>query len=167
MKQECYGYRDTSTLRIHDHTQEVSSKAKARRKPVNTAQSSSVIPLIPQPTPSDEQDIFSYSVGTIEGHGFLSMLPGILVTPPSSALQATIKAVGLASVSRFQRLPGITQSAGENYGAALLATNAALRDPVLAKADSTLAAVVLLSLYEVSSILKTLTADNFAKQNTR
>lgn len=108
-----------------------------------------MVPLIPQPTPSDERDIFSYSVGTLQSHGFLSILPDLLLTGPSFALQATIKAVGLASVSRVQRLPGITRSAGENYGAALLATNAALKDPVTAKHDSTLAAVVLLSLYEV------------------
>lgn len=100
----------------------------------------------------DEQVIsytFKRYVGDAQNRGLLSYLPKLLNEDSSFALHATIKAVGLASMSRAFSLPELKHSAGLEYSTALLATNHALRNPLVARADSTLAAVVLLSTYEV------------------
>lgn len=52
-------------------------------------------------------------------------------------------------MARINRRPELKRAAGEEYGRALIATNNALRDPVSAKSDSTLGAVILLGMYEV------------------
>jgi hypothetical protein len=95
---------------------------------------------------------FTYYVGTGRSQGLLPYLPGLLGKDPSPALQASIKAVGLASMSRVRMSQDLMCSARQEYSAALLTTNSALQDLTLAKSDSTLAAVVLLSMYEVRDI---------------
>jgi hypothetical protein len=65
------------------------------------------------------------------------------------ALTASIHAVGLAALANIHRSSQVMLEAREEYGCALVATNAALQDPSRRSADSTLAAVVLLGMYEV------------------
>lgn len=93
--------------------------------------------------------MFTRYVGTQQSRGLLSYLPQVLREDPSPALKATIKAVGLASISRAHSLPDLKYAAGMEYSAALLATSRALQNAAAAKSDSTLAAVVMLSTYEV------------------
>lgn len=52
-------------------------------------------------------------------------------------------------MSNRQMSPDLMQSAYSEYSTALLATNRALQDPAMYKSDSTLAAVMLLGMYEV------------------
>ncbi|PYH91599.1 hypothetical protein BO71DRAFT_359062 [Aspergillus ellipticus CBS 707.79] len=151
VNQECSGYRDPGTLRICNQTTEVAVKAQGQRKSISPAKQPppTTAPILPPPTSIDQRAlsyIFTYYVGTIQNQGILSYLPDILNSTPSSALQATIRAVGLASLSK---VPELRRSAAEEYGIALRATNEALRDPVSVKSDSTLGAVVLLSFYEL------------------
>lgn len=96
--------------------------------------------------------IFKYYVGTRQNPGVLPYLSDLIHTEPSEALQATIKAIGLACMSRIYHVPELRRSAGEEYSKALRATNANLQDAVSATSDSTLGAVVTLSLYEVMSV---------------
>lgn len=159
VNQECSGYRDPNVLRICDQTDEITVKVEGRgtiarkqRKSSSSSKSPSPASILPAPTTIDDQvmsHIFTYYVGTTRVQGLLSYLPHLLSTDPSPALQATIKAAGLESMARINRLPELKRAAGEQYGKALIATNNALRDPASAKSDSTLGAVILLGMYEV------------------
>ncbi|GLA20010.1 hypothetical protein AnigIFM62618_008136 [Aspergillus niger] len=137
--QECPGYQDPQALRVYDQTAAVTTKALARAA---------------RPTNIQEQamsHIFKYYVGTSQNPGILCYLPDLLRTGPSDALQATMKAIGLACMSRVYHLPELARSAAEEYSKALRATNASLQDAVSATSDSTLGAVVTLSMYEIIS----------------
>jgi hypothetical protein len=166
VNRECSGYQDLQALRIHDQSNEIAAKAqaqaqsRARRGPRKSTksptavQSAALSESLPPGIPSsmDEQAIayiFKRYVGTTQSRGLLSYLPLLLSEDPSPALQATIRAVGLAGMSRALSLPKLKYSAGLEYSTALLATNRALQDLAVAKRDSTLAAVVMLSTYEV------------------
>lgn len=67
-----------------------------------------------------------------------------------SVLQAAIEAVGMAGISNVSFAPYVASRAKEQYCKAVTAVNLALSDPVQAVADSTLMAVILLGLFEVS-----------------
>ena len=64
-------------------------------------------------------------------------------------LSASIEAVGLASLSNELGSLELSERARKRYVHAIQATNKALQDAVKARKDSTLVAVLLLSLYEV------------------
>ena len=64
-------------------------------------------------------------------------------------LSASIEAVGLASLSNELGSLELSERARKRYVHAIQATNKALQDAVKARKDSTLIAVLLLSLYEV------------------
>ncbi|GFN19186.1 Zn(II)2Cys6 transcription factor [Aspergillus tubingensis] len=161
---ECPGYQDLQALRFFDQTAAVTTKAlaraastrKASRSPTaDTAESSKTPPLIEGPTTHIQEQamshIFKYYVGTSQNPGILCYLPNLLRTDPSDALQATMKAIGLACMSRVYHRPELARSAAEEYSKALRATNTSLQDAVLATSDSTLGAVVTLSMYEIIS----------------
>lgn len=93
--------------------------------------------------------LFTYFVGSGQEQGVFWHLPGLLAIDPSPALQASAKSLGLASMAGIEKLPILRRAASEQYCIALRATNAALQDPTLAKCDSTLLAVEILSTYEV------------------
>ncbi|KAB8219790.1 hypothetical protein BDV33DRAFT_204095 [Aspergillus novoparasiticus] len=157
INQECPGYQDPRALRVYDQTAAVTTKALARAaitRKSPTEESSKTPPLICLPAPIQEQamsHIFKYYVGTRQNPGVLPYLSDLIHTDPSEALQATIKAIGLACMSRIYHLPELRRAAGEEYCKALRATNANLQDAVSATSDSTLGAVVTLSLYEIIS----------------
>lgn len=85
--------------------------------------------------------------------GYLDfLLPLLRTSPPDSHLSLTFSAVGLAALAN-RHSPGINSKgmlpyAAQKYEKALKRTNEALRDPILAKQDSTLASVLLLGLFE-------------------
>ncbi|KAE8344426.1 hypothetical protein BDV24DRAFT_160572 [Aspergillus arachidicola] len=154
INQECPGYQDPRALRVYDQTTAVTTKALARAaitRKSPSEESSKTPPLICLPAPIQEQamsHIFKYYVGTRQNPGVLPYLSDLIHTDPSEALQATIKAIGLACMSRIYHVPELRRSAGEEYSKALRATNANLQDAVSTTSDSTLWAVVTLSLYE-------------------
>ncbi|OOF98035.1 hypothetical protein ASPCADRAFT_141883 [Aspergillus carbonarius ITEM 5010] len=65
------------------------------------------------------------------------------------AMMAGIASVGLANLASLHRSPSLRLSARREYATALQLTNAALCDPVLVRADTTLTAIVCLSLFEI------------------
>lgn len=69
----------------------------------------------------------------------------------ASPLSASIISVGMAGLSNTKKAPRIMIEARRQYVMALNMTNKALRDPSQARTDSTLAAVVLLGMFEVSA----------------
>jgi hypothetical protein len=83
------------------------------------------------------------------GKGFLSYINNLRVTDNNPAINAAISALGLASLSNIEMAPGLMASARKEYATALRWTNSMLRDPTCSTADSTLAAVILLGMFEV------------------
>ncbi|KAJ5537878.1 C6 zinc finger domain protein [Penicillium frequentans] len=155
----CGGYRDPNTLRIYDQSKEVAVKAQSRSAVVRGSKSTSPEtsmspPIILEPISIDEKatsHIFTFFVGKNETRGILSFLPNLLSTDPSFTLQTTVKAIGLASLSRIHNLPDMRRLAGLEYCKALVSLNKALQNPDTAKTDSTLGTVALLSVYEMVS----------------
>ena len=108
--------------------------------------------------------IFKFYVGTSQNRGVLPYLSDLLNADPSGALQATVKAVGLACMSGIHHLPGLRRLAAEEYSKALQATNLNLQDTASATSDSTLGAVVTLSLYEVMCLSRMLVWERLFNQ---
>lgn len=67
------------------------------------------------------------------------------------ALMAAISAVGKASIANIQNSNPLRRSARLDYGNTLQLTNAAIGDAGQYKKDSTLIAILLLSIFEVRS----------------
>lgn len=67
-------------------------------------------------------------------------------------MSSAVAALGLATLGNIKTAPSIMMAAREEYAKALSCTNYALDDPILSKSDFTLAAVIVLGMFEVSSI---------------
>lgn len=82
--------------------------------------------------------------------GYLDcLIPMIKTEEPGGHLSIAFTAVGLAALGNRPHSKRLLPLAGAKYAQALNLTNAALRDPVKAKTDQTLASVLLLGLFEV------------------
>ncbi|TGJ81415.1 hypothetical protein E0Z10_g7358 [Xylaria hypoxylon] len=81
--------------------------------------------------------------------GPMSYLVLLIEDPRNTAVNTALDAVGLAALSNIRLSPRTMLKAQREYTKALSQTNRALRDPIMCKADDTLAAVVLLGIYEV------------------
>lgn len=69
------------------------------------------------------------------------------------ALMASITSVGMANLASLQNSKSLRLSARREYVTALKLINAALCDPVQAKKDTALTAIICMSLFEVSDSL--------------
>lgn len=158
-RKECPGYQDLSILRLHDQSQEVITKARAKQKMVNhvlnrTLNHNECSYPSPRSIPSslDERAfayVFKYSVGTEHSRGVLYFLHDILKSNPSTTLVSSIKAYGLAAISLIQNSSEGLIAAREEYNVAVHAVRDDLHNPAVFKSDSTLTSVMLLSTYEV------------------
>ncbi|OJJ98461.1 hypothetical protein ASPACDRAFT_44971 [Aspergillus aculeatus ATCC 16872] len=170
-KRICTGYRDVAALSFHDQTAEVVEKANRRPQPqseynVSPCANASEIALSsdesaydlfalqPVSVPIVDQGIpyvLTYHVGSaprsVSGH--LSFLPSIMQQEPSPAVMASINAMGLAALGNIHGSPHLIRAARQQYTIALSETNTALQDTITAKSDATLAAVLVLGLYEI------------------
>jgi hypothetical protein len=88
--------------------------------------------------------------GPTRGH--LNFLPTVAECDGASdCLISSIKAVGLAGFAHSAQEPSLLTSARYQYLKAIQATNEALRSPLLVKKDSTLIAIMILSIFETVS----------------
>jgi hypothetical protein len=96
-----------------------------------------------------EQIATSHFFSTYVPDGHFEYLPQLYndITP-DSALFPVVHAVAIANLSRELRAPELQIEAQSQYARALAATNSALACPKTAIQDSTLASVLLLSLFE-------------------
>ncbi|CZS97219.1 related to negative acting factor [Rhynchosporium agropyri] len=78
-------------------------------------------------------------------------------------LQASINAVGLASLANASLAPEMMAKARWDYVKALRLTNEALRSPTSVKKDSTLFSVMVLSIYEMISGTNEVSLDSWAE----
>ncbi|EAW07117.1 Zn(II)2Cys6 transcription factor [Aspergillus clavatus NRRL 1] len=147
---QCTGYRDLNALRLHDQSDEVASKSIQRAPPSPTPASLTLIRMAVPATDRALAFMFRHYVGDAQAdsttRGQLRFLHALSMES-APALTASVHAVGLAALANIHRSPRLMLEARTEYGHALRATSAALRDACTA--DSTLAAVALLSMYEI------------------
>lgn len=87
--------------------------------------------------------------GAKRSRGYLSYLRTICAVEDNPAVMAAMSALGLGSLSNLNADTTLMVNARKEYTVALAAANEALRDPASITADSTLAAVILLGMFEV------------------
>ncbi len=98
--------------------------------------------------------------GTSRSHGYGYMeylIPLVGASPPDSALNYAFNACAFAALGNRVKADGVNFSSIslEQHTLALTKTGAALGNPATANSDATLAAVLLLSVYEVGPIFTT------------
>jgi Fungal specific transcription factor domain len=105
------------------------------------------------PPPEDRATCYFFSNFVLDesgvSRGHMAYLPRIYQQDSlNGALSAVISSVGLAALSNVSNDPTLMGKARQKHVSALSLTNAALRDPAIAKEDGTLAAVTLLGMFE-------------------
>jgi len=80
--------------------------------------------------------------------GYLEYLSTIYNPSEDTSLLAAMKAVGIAGLAHYAQEPALLNQARYHYLKAIQDTNAALKSPVMVKRDSTLSAIMILSIYE-------------------
>lgn len=86
--------------------------------------------------------------------GYLELLvPLYNRARPSSALHLATNAVALAACGNYPGRQDLLRDAAATYGKALRQLNDDLKDPIKAKSDESVLAILLFSLYEVSRII--------------
>ncbi|KAL4747615.1 hypothetical protein BDW72DRAFT_206320 [Aspergillus terricola var. indicus] len=163
-KRECSGYRDISSGRFLDQTEEVKRKNSPSSSSSSTITSSSRSSQSPSRQQiSSPSTLFSQQQVSIplrdQGAAFAlsrylhrsvgNNLPSILNTPSARAVTASINAVGLAALSNIHQSPQLMFTARQEYGSALAETNAALSNPMQATSDASLVAVTFLGIFEL------------------
>ena len=156
---ECFGYRDQLDLRFADETEHVKSKVLTK----NCGRTSTKTDTgVPQSTPIlralsnlVEYQAYCFFVKNYvwpdsnSTRGHLDHIPSLFGASGDELLTVTITAVGMASISSLKNDPHLMAAARKKYISALRVTNAALQNPVSARTDQTLTAVVLLGIFEV------------------
>jgi len=164
---DCPGYRDPLDWSFRDQSEDVIRKsqrpARKKRTVASTSSrtsSSGAQNIIPPPRNSlvyPERELakahlfVNYMSGGPSG-GHMSYLLPLLAKDPRNCVNAALSAVGLAALSNIRLSPRMLLKARQEYTTALSETNQALQDPILSKRDDTLAAVVLLGMFEVSQV---------------
>lgn len=174
MDVQCPGYRNLDDVLFRDESERIIGKAhrieqsqqilaNSARPPVGSGRGSGSEPLtspvfppsIPYPLSQPINELganFFFAKYTFneplfqEYHDWLTQS----YSEDGQVLQAAIKAVGMAGIANVSYAPHIASKSKEQYCKALAGMNQLLRDPVRAVADTTLMAVILLALFEVS-----------------
>ena len=99
-------------------------------------------------------DYLVVPTGSAIGTGFLQNVPELFTKEPEmSALTKAVSAVALTSLAHRTSLDCLSTQARQQYGTALSLLNKPLCTQQAVKADSTLAAILCLDIYEVSYLL--------------
>lgn len=173
---DCPGYRDLLDWNFRDQSEDVIRKSQqsARRKRTAATSSSSTATTSTTSTTSTSsvQNVtpprngLTYPIQELaRAHLFVNymsggpcgghmsyLLPLMKDSRNSPVLTTALAAVGLAALSNIRLSPRMMLQARKEYTTALSQTNHALRDHILSKRDDTLAAVVLLGMFEVSLV---------------
>jgi len=83
--------------------------------------------------------------------GYLDYVSTICNPSEDIGLLAAMKAVGIAGIAHSVQEPALLNVARGHYLKAIQGTNAALKSPTMVKRDSTLTAIMILSIYETVS----------------
>ncbi|KAL6787422.1 hypothetical protein J3E68DRAFT_440428 [Trichoderma sp. SZMC 28012] len=160
-KETCTGYRDLIDVIFHDETNSTKSKAltricraQAEAHADNSFAINNAISLCFLPYNIDEQakSYFVHSYVFIqEGTaGYLSGVARLLGRPGlNSALEAAMVAVGSAGMACKESSPLLELKARQSYGTAINYINEAIHNRTKIKEAGTLAAILVLGLYEM------------------
>lgn len=191
----CCGYRNRMDLLFRNETNKVTAKARTsktysatgRRDVLNSEGRSdtaltcqlnsapSPLRFIPRslsiPLEDEATNYFFHSYvlsDPVISSTFLSYVPTLYKNgADASPLPEIIASIGMASISNIKNDPRIMFAARRKHALVLQAINRALQDPESAKLDTTFAAVLLLCLFEVSTVLKYLYSFIFIADNKR
>ncbi|KAH7140274.1 hypothetical protein B0J13DRAFT_557460 [Dactylonectria estremocensis] len=174
----CPGYRDSSQLRFRDETGVIAHKVQIAKKkrsylpatPSAITSSPSGSETSPLAAVSESQDdvediplsplcldilaeptaITYFMTSFIIASPFEEYLPDLYQTDPlaNDAVSSAIRATSFATFALRVRDASYMKTARSNYAIALAQTNAALESPQAAVLDRTLAAILLLGLFE-------------------
>ncbi|CAI7628229.1 unnamed protein product [Penicillium discolor] len=155
----CPGYRDPHQLQFRNESPAVRARVDAENQlgPVSHSKAATLNNLSPLSVPSPlSESIRDESVRFFFRYYVLNDLYDIPIHPSvsqmadlaavSPAVSMALAAVGLASLSNIRKSAGLMAIASREYTEALSLTGTALSDPT---SDATLAAVLLLSMFEV------------------
>lgn len=154
---ECGGYRDAFSLRLRDQTSLAARKTHERivrsRSPAPKIESDKKISmnaLITRELPDTPETLaLSYFMHIYAPTGAFEYLVDVSATYlTTGSLGDALLAPSLLLFAQNLRLPSVQSLAQSHYARALRSTNSALSSPDLATSDSTLLAVLLLSLFE-------------------
>ncbi|PWY69703.1 hypothetical protein BO70DRAFT_432353 [Aspergillus heteromorphus CBS 117.55] len=167
---DCPGYRDTAELSFRDQSEEVIRKAqakhRARRSPgtetINQQLDRKAISLDVVLSSPPEELAKGYFF-THFGGGHMPYLLDLTRNQDNAPINAALTAAGLAALSNLRMSPQLMLNARRHYTVALSRTNHALQDTVLARRDETLAAVVLLGMFEIITCSDGSFADRWVK----
>ncbi|KAB5582951.1 hypothetical protein GE09DRAFT_1077063 [Coniochaeta sp. 2T2.1] len=151
-------YRDPLKLTFRDQNEKVKRKSqdqKARKQPAVLPNVLERCSSSPQPRPCQAMTLptcqvargymyANYMVG-----GYLPCLVSLMERWPDSALQSAVTAVGLAALANMGQSRQVMAEAKQEYTSAICMIGNALNDSLECKRDDVLAAVVLLSMFEV------------------
>lgn len=154
---ECGGYRDAFTLKLRDQT-----SLAARKTHERTARSRTTSPKqeiddkvnicalatreLAETPESLALSYFMHAYAPTAAFEYLTEISSTFLT--TEPLKDALLAPSLLLFSQNLRLPSVQPLAQSYYARALRSTNSALSSPDLATSDSTLLAVLLLSLFE-------------------
>ncbi|PYH92967.1 hypothetical protein BO71DRAFT_356319 [Aspergillus ellipticus CBS 707.79] len=154
---DCPGYRNTAELSFRDQSEEVIRKAKAKhraRKSVVVAEPNSRQPVrkgiaLDVALSSPPEELAKGYFFTHYGGSHMPYLLDLTRNQDNAPINAALTAAGLAALSNLRMSPQMMLNARRHYTLALSRTRHALRDPALCRKDGTLAAVVLLGMFEI------------------
>jgi len=190
MHAECPGYRDPLDQNFRDESESVVKRAqksytilsgggttrkKVCKKPQSEVYLNTIEGFLMEPGQAYTQSLaymwlaqpiediaVSHFMATYVPGSHFDYLPTMYAELSSdTALSATVYAASLATLARNSGQVDLRRSARCEYIQAILKTNVALADPITAIEDSTLVAVLLLSLFEVVAWLGSRTPDSF------
>jgi hypothetical protein len=172
-RRQCPGYPQQDELRICDQSEEVVFKARTQAKKqilekVDASDSASKpqqlypfdweesppmahssltipAPVYPLPIDSDELSFAFFFNNCVINH---NVYHTCVFEPDNQHLIASIKAFGIANLSKQYSDKRLLISSQHQYATALSLTNLALRDPLQVKRDETLLAILVLTNYE-------------------
>lgn len=142
-------------MRFHDETHSTKARVISRRLHREAETNPILLSVVPSKIDQYAKSFFTHNYVLIHQGtaGYLSGVARLLVQPSlSSALEAAMVAVGTAGIACKESSPLLELSARKSYGIAIFHINEALKDTVKMNENETLAAILVLGLYEVSDI---------------
>jgi hypothetical protein len=170
-RRQCTGYPQEEGLRICDQSAEVIAKARGTQSKTQSPETTDIPDRSFRPLPIDSSDWEESSPTALAISAPVSPLPmdsddlsfafffkhcvinhnvyhGCVHEPENKHLIASIKAFGIANLSKHYSDKRLLMSSQHQYATALNLTNLALRDPLQVKRDETLLAILVLTNYE-------------------
>ncbi|KAF7596132.1 hypothetical protein BBP40_003394 [Aspergillus hancockii] len=176
----CPGYRDPLQLQYRDESRVVQSRVQSitsgiagHRAPIEKAPVAKAHTIAQSPRSqlslsiTDESICFFFRYYVLDDgpdmpiHLNVSQMQVLAATSPS--VKRSLSAVGLAALSNIRKSPRLMAEATEEYTLALRLANYALKEESQRRSDSTLAAPMLLAMFEVLTCSTSASLESWAQ----